>query len=157
MDNNTINPTSTIVLDSITLSRNPDKPVIDDETGVDGKLNQTSDGRGYCMAHFRDPNNPFAVLRTRVLQQQFDANGKPVWKSATPAQLKAWIGKSIPGDFVTRTVEEYTVNGNSATTYTAVVLKGESISSIFKAAGHELVNTQAYNVELLDEEPDSVF
>lgn len=135
---NTINPEGRILLTSLSLSNNPDKPVIDDASGIGGKLNQTSDGRGYCMAHFSDPQNPFATVRSRVLQQQMDTNGTPVWKGATPAQLKSWIGKEIPGEFVTRTVPEYNVGGRSASTYTAVVLKGESISSIFKSAGHEL-------------------
>jgi len=140
---NTINPNSQIVLSGLTLSRNPDKPVIDDASGVDGKLNQTSDGRGYCMATFSDPSNPFAVTRSRVLQQQMDNDGNPQWRTATPAQLKSWIGKQIPGEFVTRTVETYSVNGRDCNTYTAVVLKGESVETIFRSAGHELVNESA--------------
>ena len=140
---NTINSNSQIVLSGLTLSRNPDKPVIDDASGVEGKLNQTSDGRGYCMATFSDPSNPFAVTRSRVLQQQMDADGNPQWRTATPAQLKSWIGKQIPGEFVTRTVEPYTVNGRDCTTYTAVVLKGESIETIFRSAGHELITADS--------------
>jgi|15BtaG_2_1085339.scaffolds.fasta_scaffold02482_3 hypothetical protein len=136
--NKTINPDSRIVLTSLSLSANPDKPVIESESGIDGKLNQTSDGRGYCMAHFSDPQNPFATIRTRVLQQQFDANDNPVWKSATPVMLKAWVGKEIPGEFITRDVETYQVSDRDCTTYTAVVLKGENIETIFKGAGHAL-------------------
>lgn len=160
---NTINDNSRIVLANLALSNNPDKPVIDDESGVDGKLNQTSDGRGYCMAYFSDPHNPFAVMRSRVIQQQMDANGNATWRSASPAQLKAWVGKEIPGEFITRTVEPYDVGGNTATTYTAVVLKGESISSIFKAAGHTIVqdtteDVKVYDVtELAESAEDTVF
>jgi hypothetical protein len=66
--------------------------------------------------------------------------------------LKAWIGKEIPGEFVTRDVEEYMVGERPCNTYTAVVLKGENIQTIFKGAGHALaVETQVAVLEEVTE------
>jgi len=138
-----INNNSMLVLKSLRLSTNPSKPVVDAEDGVDGKLNQTSDGRGYFIAEFADPFNPFAVTRTRVMQQQKDSAGNGVWRGPSPSQLKSWVGKQVPGEFVTRSVEPYSIGDTTATSYTTVVLKNEVISTVFRQSGHNIVSEAA--------------
>lgn len=53
MEATTINADSRLVLKSLRLSSNPAKPVVDMEEGVGGKINMTSDGRGYFIAEFK--------------------------------------------------------------------------------------------------------
>jgi hypothetical protein len=134
-----INNNSMLVLKSLRLSTNPGKPVIDAEDGIEGKLNQTSDGRGYYIAVFADPFNPFGVTRTRVMQQQKDSAGTAVWRGPSPRDLSAWVGKQVPGEFITRTVEPYSIGDTTAASYTTVVLKNEVIGTVFRQAGHNIV------------------
>ena len=139
MEANTINADSRLILKSLRLSSNPDKPVNDMEEGVNGKINTTSDGRGYFIAEFQDPSNPFAVTRSRVIQQQKDSVGNAVWRGPSPRDLSAWVGKQLPGEFVTRTVEPYTIGTETITSYTTVVLKNEMVTTVFRQAGHNVL------------------
>ena len=123
---------------SMRLSANPEATLVDDTDGIDGKLNLTKDGRKYYIAIFQDPSNPFGVERYRVISQQSDSAGNAVWRSGNPALIKQFVGKLIPGDLVTKDVEEYIVGDNTVSQYTCVVLKGESIETIFRQQGHEL-------------------
>lgn len=102
-----------------------------------------SDGRGYYTASFQDPSNPFAKTVSRNFWQQFNAAGEPVWRGADPAVVTKFIGKTIPGEILSKEVVPYTIpraDGTEQTvnTYTTVVLGGENIKSTFKAQGHEL-------------------
>ena len=142
-----INDDAKLKLVSMRLSANPEATLVDDTEGIDGKLNLTKDGRKYYIAIFQDPTNPFGVERYRVISQQSDANNNPVWRSGYPSLIKQFIGKLIPGDLVTNTVEEYTVGLNTVSQYTCVVLKGESIETIFKQQGHELEPTHSESTD----------
>tara|TARA_R110002096_G_C14624702_1_gene724360 strand:+ start:2307 stop:2804 length:498 start_codon:yes stop_codon:yes gene_type:complete len=143
MDSNIINADSRLVLKSLRLSSNPAKPVVDMEDGVSGKINMTSDGRGYFIAEFQDPTNPFAVTRSRVMQQQKDSVGNAVWRGPSPRDLMSWVGKQLPGEFVSRQVEPYSIGDSTATSYTTVVLKNEMINTIFRQSGHEVLTNGA--------------
>jgi hypothetical protein len=105
--------------------------------------NLTSDGRAYYIAEFQDSNNPFSPKREKMISQQFrDAENKkdPIWKAGDPSVIKAFVGKTIAGSIVTKTVEPYDVNGRTATTYTAVVLAHENVETVFKNANHPIVD-----------------
>ena len=141
MDMNTINPNSELQLASVRLSGKADANTVDDKDGIDGKLNLTSDGRKYYIAAFRDPSNPFGAERTRVIAQTTDSEDNPVWKAGNPSLIKQFVGKNIPGDIVTKSVVPYTVDGREVMSYTSVVLKGETITSVFKAQGHALMTS----------------
>ena len=143
MEATTINADSRLVLKSLRLSSNPAKPVVEMEEGVVGKINMTSDGRGYFIAEFQDPSNPFAVTRSRVIQQQKDSVGNAVWRGPSPRDLTSWVGKQLPGEFVTRQVEAYSIGDSTATSYTTVVLKNEIVSTVFSQAGHDIITNGA--------------
>ena len=127
-----------LLLVNIRLSSKPDATVVEDKDGIDGKLNETSDGRKYYIATFRDPSNPFGVERTRVIAQTTDSSDNPVWKSGNPSMIKNFVGKQIPGDIVTRQVPSYMVGDRTVDSCSLVILKNESITSVFKSNGHDL-------------------
>ena len=133
--------TNTLQLVEVRLSSNPQAKVIDSVDGIDGKLNEMSDGRGYYLAVFGDANDPFAQQRTRVIAQQLDSAGNPTWKAGAPSKVKRFVGKSIPAQIVNRAVEPYELpDGNTVSTYTAVVLGTETIEQAFARQGHSLVS-----------------
>ena len=119
MASNIINANSRVLLESIRLSSNPDATTEDYPNGIDGKINVSEDGRKYYVAVFTDPDNPFSPERYRVVSQTTDAAGNPVWKSGRPSKLKNFIGKTIPGDLVTKEVEDYQVGDNTVNVYKA--------------------------------------
>jgi len=104
--------------------------------------NLTTDGREYYIAVFQDSNNPFASLKSRVISQQFDSQGNPVWKAADPHTIKQYLGKELAGNFVTKKVAPYSIGDRMVDSYTAVVLGHENVDTVFKNAGHDLIDTQ---------------
>ena len=132
------------------LSSNPEATVIDTDNGVNGKLNETSDGRGYYLVEFKDPSNPFGQVRTRVIAQQFDSTGNPIWKAGAPDVIKNYVGKLIPGDIVTNDVEPYQIGDRTLTTYTCVILKGENVATAFKRQGHTLAMEEETETPTVD-------
>ena len=110
--------------------------------------NLTSDGREYYIAIFADANNPFAGHKTRVISQQFDSEQNAVWKGGDPKSIKAYIGKEMAGSFIKAKVEPYEINDRTVDTYTAVVLGHENVETVFRNAGHSIVDTatgEVYN------------
>lgn len=137
---NFISETSKILLEDLRLSNNPDTEVVDDKDGIDGKINMTEDGRKFYVGVFTDPTNPLAAERYRVISQTTDSNDNPVWRAGRPSKMKKFVGNALPGDIITREVEEYEVGENTVSIYSCVVLKGESIKTVFRQQGHELIN-----------------
>lgn len=111
------------------------------------------DNRSYYTATFQDPANPFAKTVSRNFWQQNNAAGEPVWKGANPAEVKPFIGKTIPGFISTKKVEDYEIaaaNGDirTATTYTTVILGSELEEVVFKSLGHPLLVAGEAEVEV---------
>tara|TARA_R100001244_G_scaffold68988_1_gene56488 strand:- start:4513 stop:5094 length:582 start_codon:yes stop_codon:yes gene_type:complete len=137
---NFIKDSSQILLEGLRLSNNPDKTVVDDENGINGKLNVSEDGRKYYMAIFADPTNPLAPEKTRMVAQTTNSNGDPIWRAGRPEKMKKFVGKLIPGDFITRKVEMYEIGENEVEIYSCVVLKGENIETVFRQNGHDILS-----------------
>ena len=145
-----VNEGQQIKLVGIILSSNPNATVLDDADttgikGLNGKINETSDGRKYYLAIFQDLDNPFQATRFRVISQQFDSTGNSIWKGGDPNQIKNYVGKALPGAIVNKQVEAYDVTSQDGTvrsvnTYTCVALKGENIVQLFSRAGHTLMS-----------------
>tara|TARA_Y100001963_G_C6543128_1_gene336466 strand:- start:93 stop:632 length:540 start_codon:yes stop_codon:yes gene_type:complete len=145
-----VNEGQQIRLVGISLSSNPNATVLDDDNtkgikGLDGKINETSDGRKYYLAIFQDLDNPFQSTRFRVIGQQFDSTGNAIWKGGDPTMIKNYVGKALPGAIVSKEVEPYEVSSADGTTrtvntYTCVALKGENIVQLFSRAGHTLAS-----------------
>ena len=101
--------------------------------------------RQYYIATFRNPANPFSKTVSRTFWQQHNADGTETsWKVGNPNEVKQFIGKEIPGKIVSSKVEAYDItdslgNIREANTYTAVVLDGETVESVFKAAGKNII------------------
>lgn len=152
----TINPDSKLKLVGIRLSGDETTKVVDDKSGVNGKLNETSDNRLFYIADFQDPENPFATTRSRIISQQFDSTGNAVWKGGSPSFIKNFIGKLIPGEIVTLDVPEFQIGERMVTTSTQVVLKGENILTIFRQSGHDLedIESEIEDVELEEDTED---
>jgi hypothetical protein len=101
--------------------------------------------RQYYTATFSNPANPFGRTVSRTFWQQHNADGtQATWKGANPSEVKQFIGKLIPGRIVSSKVEAYDItdslgNIREASTYTAVVLDGETPEAVFKASGKVIV------------------
>ena len=136
--NNFIGDDAKLLLTGIHLSSNPTSTIVDDPDMPGGKINVTTDGRKFYLATFRDPSNPFAPERTRVVSQTTNATGEAMWRAGNPATIKQFLNKTVPADIVTRNVEAYTVGDNVVETYSCIVMKGESIKTVFKQQGHDI-------------------
>lgn len=121
-----------------------------------GEVKTAKDGRQYYKAEFGNPNNPFSGTRTRMFWQQFaTVNGvkTPVWRGADPEVTKTFVGKTLTGKIVSADVEPFEIaiagqEPRTVTTYTTVVLDGESTASVFKACGHQLAVAQPVAEEI---------
>lgn len=148
---NTVTNDAQLLLTSIRLSNSASSTVVDDKDGIDGKINVTSDNRKYYIASFRDPSNPFGVERVRMFAQTTDSEGNPVWKSGNPTLIKSFVGKLVPGDIITRQVPPYMVGERMVDTFSCIVLKNESINSVFKQNDHILDGSSASTTVSLDD------
>jgi hypothetical protein len=129
-----------LILKSIRLSANAKARVVDATNGINGKLNETSDGRKYYMTEWADGSNPFAPTRQRMIAQQVNSNGEAVWTAGSPDDVKRFIGKSVDGvKMVTKTVAPYQVGDRTVTTYTAIVFPHENVETVFRNAGHAIM------------------
>jgi hypothetical protein len=128
---------------SLKLSSNPEATVVDDPEGIDGKINQGTDGRKYYLAEFEDPENPFNPTRLRVVAQNSDSQGNGVWRVPAPKRMMTFKGKEIPAGIVTQYVEPYVVNDRTVETYTTVVFKHEIVEQVFERAGHTIVGVDS--------------
>lgn len=130
---------SVLKLTAIKLSSSANSTVAESEyKALDNKINMTSDNREYYIAAFQDPTNPFGFERNRVFSQNSNADGNTEWRGAHPNVIGGFVGKNVPAEIVTRKVPPYTIGERTLTTYTCVVLKSESIESVFRANGHDL-------------------
>ena len=130
---------SVLKLTAIKLSSSANAKVAEsDYKALDNKINLTSDDREYYIASFQDPTNPFGFERNRVFSQNSNADGVKEWRGAHPSVIGNFVGKTVPAEIVTRKVPPYTIGERTLTTYTCVVLKSESIESVFRANGHDL-------------------
>lgn len=114
-----------------------------EKSRIDNKVS-----RQYYTATFANPANPFGKTVSRTFWQQHNIEGtEATWKTANPSLVKTFIGKLVPGTIVSSKVEEYDIVNQgtgevrTASTYTAVVLEGETAYSVFKAAGKIMVET----------------
>ena len=139
-----INELSQLVIIGMRLSQNPEAKVIPDPDGVNGKINITNeDGkepRKYYIVEFGSVDNPFAYTRFRVISQTHDATGSPVWRAGSPDTIRKFMGKTVPGDLITREVVPYDIDDKTVNTFTCAVLKGENIYNIFKSFGHVIID-----------------
>ena len=105
----------------------------------DGKVS-----RKYYTAYFSDAANPFGKVAQRNFFQVHNADGTEAsWKTADPEKTASFIGRTIPGEIVTRKVAPYELNGKMVNSYTTIVLKGETVESVFKQQNHSLVSESA--------------
>ena len=112
-----------------------------------GEVKTASDNRQYYTATFQDPANPFAKETSRNFWQQLNNDGEGVWKGANPTAVKAFVGKTIPGEIISAKVQPYNIIGaggveREASTYTTVILGSELAEVVFKAAGHEMIQAE---------------
>jgi hypothetical protein len=140
---------SNVKLVNVRLSGNSETTVVNSTEGVNGKCNQTVDGALFCVLELEDRSNPFLVRRaTKSIFQQKDNDGKFRWRGATPKEFSNLVGQTIPGSFETRAVEGYMINGNLCHTYTSFVTPNETVETVFKAAGHVLLQVDTETGEV---------
>ena len=151
-----------LILKSIRLSANATARVVDSADGINGKLNETSDGRKYYMTEWADGSNPFAPTRQRMIAQQVNANGEAIWSAGAPADVRKFIGKTVEGvKMITKTVAPYQVGDRTVTTYTAVVFPHENVETVFRNSGHPIMEAAttvvAANTAVASEAASEVF
>ena len=105
--------------------------------------NRTKDQKAnrqfYTIKGF-DVENPLTGNIQRNFFQAHSADGKSAfWKGADYSQAKGLVGQEIVGDIVRGEVKPYDINGRLATSFTCLVLKGETFEMIAKQNGHEAV------------------
>ena len=149
---------SVLKLTGIKLSSSANAKVADSNyEKLGNKINLTSDDREYYIASFQDPTNPFGIERNRVFSQVSNSEGVKEWRGAHPSVIQNFVGKSVPAEIVTRKVPQYVIGERTLTTYTCVVLKSESIESVFRANGHDLSQLNDFaNVIEVDAETGEV-
>lgn len=149
---------SVLKLTGIKLSSSANAKVADSNyEKLGNKINLTSDDREYYIASFQDPTNPFGIERNRVFSQVSNSEGVKEWRGAHPSVIQNFVGKSVPAEIVTRKVPPYVIGERTLTTYTCVVLKSESIESVFRANGHDLSQLSDFtNVIEVDAETGEV-
>ena len=105
----------------------------------DGKVNR----QFYTLKGY-DTENPITGNWQRNVFQTHSADGKSAfWKHADYNRAKAQIGIPFVGEIVRMEVEPYDIDGRQATSFKAVVFKGENAASIAKANGHVLSTASA--------------
>lgn len=129
-------------LKAVRLSANPDTQVIDFKGGINGKANGTSGGAVFVTMEFEDDTNIFKFSRSNRL---YYANGDK-WGGATPEQMLQFVGKEVPGEFVTLPVVPYEIIGNDGKPrqvgqYTTFVMPHEDKLTVFSNAGYSVVDS----------------
>ena len=111
------------------------------EVKTENRVKDDKVNRQYYTATFSNPSNPFAKTSTRTFFQQHNNDGTSAeWRGANPSEVRAFIGKLIPGQIVCCQVKPYDIVGSDgaireANSYTTVVLEGENVASVFKSLG----------------------
>jgi hypothetical protein len=142
-----------IVISNVSLSGNPTAKTVESVDGINGKLNQASDGALYCVVTLEDQSNPTRfVKRVIAYRQQKNSQGQWAWRGATPKVFLGMKSRSIDGRSTTHNVEPYDVSGRTVSTYTTIVLTGENEATVFANAGHPIV-AQAAEVGVM--QPDA--
>ena len=123
---------------AVRLSANPSTPVVDDENGVNGKINVGSDGRQFFTVEFQDSTNPFAPVKSRNFWQA--EIGK--WTAITPKVAMSLVGKTVPGQIINAPCESYSLTGNDGvertfTSITCIQLGHESAELAVRATGRK--------------------
>ena len=127
-----------VFIKAVRLSENPETLVVDNKDGVGGKLNKTEDGRLFCMLQLEDGD----LLRTTRRNIMYSQNDQGRWPGASPAILTQNIGASLPGQVVTKVVKEYNIGTRTVNTYSTIVLAKESVGTVFRNAGHDIVTEE---------------
>lgn len=111
--------------------------------------------------------NPFRRA-SRNISQRHSADGKTVAWRETPDQLNFLkkTGNPIPGEIITKKVKEFPVmvgdkqqtdkDGNLVfgKQYTSLVLASEDVTSVFRAAQHEIVEELSVPVNVVNEKEE---
>lgn len=135
---------STIEIVEIRLSGNPDTVIKNDANGINGKINETNDGRSFAIMTIQDRSN-LRKFRTRQLIYSADEKGN--WPALTPKELQEEIKiarlekrkLTLNGEVVTRNVVPYEVGERTVNSYTTIVLSDENIVTVFENAGHPII------------------
>lgn len=136
-------------------SGNPDAAV-DPVTGLN--LTKETDPnrkpRLYYMLDFIDAEDPTCLIKSRMISQNYDSFGNPVWKTTPPELMREFVGKVIPGEIVHKFVEPFFVpnpngdvevkgmKGNWVDSFSTVVFKYENVHSVFANQGLTIVEDQ---------------
>lgn len=130
---------------AVRLSNNPERLPVDAKGGVEGKASLSSGSKPYVVLEFVDDKNIFKHSRAvRPYWAQGEGDDAK-WAGLTPTELMKYVGKDVPGKFVTMPVAPYTIEGengkkNIINQYTTFVLPNESADTVFVKAGHTVLN-----------------
>jgi hypothetical protein len=130
---------------AVRLSNNPERETIAAKGGVDGNASKSTGGKPYVVLEFVDDKNIFKFSRAVRPYWAQGEGDTAKWAGATPEQLKAFVGKDVPGKFVTMPVAPYTIKGEDGVertigSYTTFVMPHESADTVFTKAGHTVLN-----------------
>jgi len=116
--------------------------------------------RQYYTGYFSDATNPFAPMRQQNFFQSHNEDGSiATWKAGDPSIVKQYLGKEIPGAFITRTVNPYQIGEKTVTSATCVVL-GEvnevTIERAFKANGLTINSNTSNEVKVINSSAEAL-
>lgn len=133
---------SKVLVKEVRLSENPATKVVDHPLGINGKLNETEDGRLFCQIILTDDD----LFKTSKRNMMYSSDATGNFPGASPKDLVKHVGKEYPGArVVTRKVTEYTIGQNIVNQYTTIVLPKENIETVFKNSGHTLQTEEYVN------------
>lgn len=132
-----------VILKNVRLSGSPEAKVVRDTDGINNELNETVDGRKYCVVELVE--KAFLSTTKRIISYSMNEDGK--WPGMTPKELKTFEGSDYPGArVVTQRVKEYSIGERKVSTYSTIILPKENVETVFRNAGHTLET-----VEYVDE------
>lgn len=117
-------------------------PTIDVADGLDGKVSLTTNDKRFVILDFEDDQNIFKVSR-KSRTYWMGENDK--WAGISPDKMKGYIGKNVPGEFVTVDVSPYPIKGDDGQTrmvgrYTTFIMSHETVDTVVPNEGHDLLN-----------------
>ncbi len=121
-------------LKEVRLSKSSLVGTIKFEDGLGGIASVTKDGIPFVVLEFVDETNIFEPLTATRIYLAFDMK----WQGASPKELLNYIGKIVPGKFVTKKVLPY-INYKPSS-YTTFMMPHENELNVFAHLGYTVMS-----------------
>lgn len=130
---------------AVRLSRTENRVQVDAKGGIDGKASLSEKNKKFVVLEFEDDLNIFKVSRSARSYWMNGEGDDEKWSGLTPEKLLQYVGKTIPGEFVTESVSPYQIVGDDGISrtvgkFTMFVMPHEIGDTMISKAGHNVLN-----------------